>query len=128
MIDTPRIVEWIDGEQVTREMTPEEIAALPPPPSPPVPISISRRQAAYGMLMLNMISPDEAVAMAQRAEPPAFLMAFIGKLPERQLAFAKLDFAAAEYFRDAPLLELLMFAADKSDAETDDFFRMASTL
>lgn len=32
MTDTPRIVEWINGEQVTRDMTAEEIAALPPPP------------------------------------------------------------------------------------------------
>ena len=126
----PRIVEWINGVQVVREMTTTEIAAMAVPAVlPPVPASISRRQAILAMLGAGMITAAEAQAWAVSNAPPSFVAAYIDMLPELSRAGAYVDFAAAtEYQRTAPLVQLLGYAAGKSESEIDDLFRTAATL
>ena len=43
-------VNVLTGETTTREMTPEEIAAIPPPPPAPVP------DLSFAQLMIGLVS------------------------------------------------------------------------
>lgn len=107
-------------------------AAVPPPPDPepddPVPESITRRQCAMMMFSLQMISGPEAIAMTQSGIPPAAVQVYLDTLPEPQRTFAIMDFAAANYFRDNPLLLSLMTINNMTEQQVDEFFIGAAQL
>lgn len=98
----------------------------PPPPKPFVPESITRRQCARQLLIVGMITGDEAIAMTQSGIPPASVQAYLNTLSEPDKTLATIDFAADNYYRNNPLLAALMVANNMSDEQVDDFFREAS--
>lgn len=112
-------------------MTPEEeaefIASLPDV-SDPVPASITRRQCAKRMLMMGLISGEEALAMTRHGEPPAMVAAMFQQLSPEDAVLAEIDFAADTYQRTNPLLINLMLATGAGEREIDDFFREAAQL
>ena len=123
--------DFVDGAWV-------EVAHAPPP----VPASITRRQAAYALWQSGalvgrvIITGEEALAMARDATIPApFLNILNGCIPgteipmftqAQKIAFG-LDFSAMEYFRASPLIGILAYALDLSDAEIDSLFRLGET-
>lgn len=93
---------------------------------PPVPASITRRQAALELLARELIPPTEAVAMVATATPPAMVAALIEALPEDKQPRALIDFAATTYERSNPLLVDLASAASAQIGDLDGFFRDAA--
>ena len=100
----------------------------PPSPPPPVPGAITRRQCARQLLVMSLISADEALAMAATATPPRAVAALISALPVADQVIAKIDFAADSYARGNPLITGLMRAATKTEADIDEFFRAAARI
>jgi hypothetical protein len=97
-----------------------------PPAPPPVPASISRRQAAHIMLEIGMISAQEAVDMARMATIPPVLEVYISMLPDFMETEARIDFAANEYLRVSPILDILRAHMNYTAEQTDDAFRAAA--
>jgi hypothetical protein len=93
---------------------------------PPVPATISRRQAAHIMLEIGMISAQEAVDMARMATIPPVLEAYISMLPDFMETEARIDFAANEYLRASPILDILRAHMNYTAEQTDDAFRAAA--
>lgn len=107
----------------------EDPAILPyVPPPPDVPESITRRQCSMQLLNIQMITSDEAIAMAQTGTPPSSVMPYINALEEPQRTMAIIDFAAENYFRNNPLLISLMEASGMTPQQVDEFFIAASQL
>ena len=124
------LIKHVDGVDI--EMTPEEeaefLSTLPPDPGPPVPQSITRRQCAKRMLMMGLITGEEALAMTRNGTPPAMVAASFSQLSPEDAVLAEIDFAADTYMRTNPLLINLMLATGAGEREIDDFFREASQL
>lgn len=95
-------------------------------PAPPVPVAISRRQCAAEMFSRGLITGPEAVAMTTTATPPALVEAMLAALPEPEQTFARIDFGAANYLRENPLLNALMIGTGASLADIDAFFIAAA--
>lgn len=125
---TPDGKEWII-DQIGMEMPPDALFDNPRPfDIPEVPPAISRRQCAVQLLIIGMISSDEAIAMAQSGIPPASVQADIDKLPEPQRTMAIIDFSAIDYFRDNPLVSTLAALHSMGEEDIDQFFIAASKL
>jgi hypothetical protein len=94
----------------------------------PVPSSISRRQCAEQMYVEQMISVDEAVAMAGAGTPPAAIAAIIDALPEADRGIALIRFAAGTYERDNALLVSIVSALQPgaTGTDVDAFFTAAA--
>jgi hypothetical protein len=52
------------GERTEREMTPEEVAALPPVPPPVIPQSVTMRQARLALLGAGLLDDVDAAIAA----------------------------------------------------------------
>lgn len=98
----------------------------PAPPPPVVPAEISRRQCAAEMFARGLISGSEAVAMTTTATPPGLVEAMLAALPDPEQTFARIDFGAANYARENPLLNALMIGTGASQADIDTFFIAAA--
>ena len=94
----------------------------------PVPVSITRPQAAKQLYIMNLISSQEALAMSQSGAAPAFVMEQISLLDAKGQILAQIDFARYTFERAHPLLNALMQANGHSSEEIDDFFRQAGAL
>lgn len=99
-------------------------------PAPVPPESITRRQCALQLLALQIITPEEALAMTKSAEVPTAVAAVFnqavanGAMTADQRIFAEIDFAAPSYYRSNSLLLLMGL----TKAEIDQFFIAASKL
>jgi hypothetical protein len=96
----------------------------------PSPDSITRRQCALQLLATQTITAQEALAMTKSAEVPAAVAAILDQAvadqlmtPEQRI-LAEIDFAAANYFRDNPLLGMMGLTPE----QLDQFFIAASQL
>lgn len=105
---------------------PELVAFLSPPL--PVPQSITRRQCAKRMLMMGLITGDEALDMTRNGTPPSLVATSFDQLSPEDRVLAEIDFAADTYERANPLLINLMLATGASEDEIDDFFVEAAKL
>lgn len=103
----------------------EELAEMS---KPAVPSVITRRQCAMLMFNMGMISGPEAIAMTQSGIPPTSVQAYLDTLPEPQRTMAIMDFAAANYYRDNPLLLTLMSTNNMTKEQVDEFFITAANL
>lgn len=108
-------------------MTPEEVAALPIPEQPPVP-KITRHQCTLALFSRQMITGEEAKAMAAWAEPPEMVERVLAAIPEPDQTTARINFAADTYERTNPLLNHVMTAAGSTSEQIDEFFREAAKL
>lgn len=105
---------------------------LPPPAAPPpapVPKSITRRQLILALLAGGFITSAEALAAAQSGTAPAFIAAQFNALPEPQKTAAFITWATMSVCeRSDPLLAAVAATRGLTDAELDDYFRMAAAL
>lgn len=107
----------------------DQVIAAHDPTKTLVPEAISFRQFFQAAALMGMITQDEALAAARTGEPPAMMKAIIDALPPDQQFTVKMLLASAtEFDRHHPLTEQIGHAVGKTDAEIDDFWRMAAKL
>lgn len=94
----------------------------------PCPVRITRRQCALQLLVMELITSAEAIAMAQMATPPAFVDAQFQLLSEPELTTAYIDFAEGFYSRNSHVLPSIMEANGMTSAQLDAFFIAAVAL
>jgi hypothetical protein len=119
LIMTPTRIEMnvLTGESIEVELTPEEIAALPPPAPAPMP-TITRRQLR--LALLNRFGLTSAQVEAQIAALPRAPI-------EREAAMIEWQ-DATTYERDHWLVIALGAALGLTTAQIDDAWREAATL
>ena len=122
-------VNVMTGVVVERFLTPEEIAAMPPPAQPPVPQEVAVWQFMTAAWRLDFITPQEALAaIKDKVMPPAFAQA-LGELPAEAQAEAQLKFAGiTRMVRADPLFALLVASEIVTDAQIDEVFRVAASI
>lgn len=89
-----------------------------------IPWFITRRQCALQLLAMQVVTPQEALAMTKSAEVPAAVAQVFAGMPEEQRILAEIDFAATNYYRENPLLTMMGLTPE----ETDQFFIAAAQL
>jgi hypothetical protein len=114
-------VNVLTGETTTRDMTPEEIAALPGPQPEPVP-NLSFAQLMIGLVSEGWITTAEGEAWLT-GTLPAPVLALIATLPAGQQFPAKARALRPTIVeRTDPLVSALGAAQGKTDAQLDTFF------
>lgn len=114
-------VNVLTGETTTREMTPEEIAAIPPPPPAPIP-DLSFAQLLIGLVSEGWITQAEGEAWLT-GTLPAPVLALIATLPVEQRFAAKARALRPSVVeRSDALVSALGAAQGKTAAQLDDFF------
>ena len=115
-------VNVMTGETTTREMTPEEIAAIAPPQPTPVP-DLSFAQLMIGLVSEGWITTAEGEAWLT-GTLPAPVLALIATLPLAQQFAAKARALRPTIVeRTDPLVSALGAAQGKTPEQLDDFFR-----
>lgn len=127
MAYTETYFDATDGTVKQRTLTTEEFDAINQVLRT-VPASITRRQCAKQLLVLGMISAQEAIDMTQSGKPPAMVQAYLDNMPEPDRTFATIDFAADTYLRSNPLLAALMAANGMTEQQVDEYFIAAAQL
>ena len=113
-------VNVITGEVTTREMTPEEIAALPPPQPTPVPQQCSGRQGQKALLRTPYGEDSNMLAAVK---------ALIASIPDDFMREdAELDFNAATWERNNQTLQALWVQLGGTEEQLDNLFVLAVTL
>ena len=104
------------GEVTEIDLTPEEIAALPPPAPPPMP-TITRRQLRLALLGLGLTGAQVEEKISAMPGTPA----------EREAAL--IEWQHGDRFRrDHPLVVALGAALGLTEAQIDDAWLHAATL
>lgn len=98
-------------------------------PGFPVPDAITRRQLLIALAQMEIISGEEALAAAKTgAVPTAVQVVFDNMQPadklNAQITWASMSVAE----RNHPLVAALAAANGMTDAEIDDFFRLAASI
>jgi hypothetical protein len=128
---TPTRIEMnvLTGESIEVELTPEEIAALPPPAPAPVPQEVAVWQFMTAAWRLDFITQEESLAaIKDKVMPPSFAQA-LGELPAEAQAEAQLKFAGiTRMVRADPLFALLVAANKATDAQIDEVFSVAASI
>jgi hypothetical protein len=109
-------VNVITGEVTEVELTPAEIAALPPPAPPPMP-EITARQLRLALLGLGM----------KGAQVEAAIAAMPGTEDEREAAMIEWRHASS-FRRNHPLVAALGAALGLNAAQIDEAWRAAAAL
>jgi hypothetical protein len=109
-------VNVMTGEVTVVDLTPEEIAALPPP-APPVMPTITRRQLRLALLRLG-VTGDQVEAQ---------IAAMPGTPIEREAAMIEWQ-DATTYERNHPLVVMLGAALGLTEAQIDAAWMGAATL
>jgi hypothetical protein len=97
-------------------LTPEEIAALPPPAPPLVP-AITARQLRLALLGLGLTGAQVEAQIAAMPGTPA----------QREAAMIEWEYATT-YQRDHPLVVMLGAALGLTEAQIDDAWKEAATI
>lgn len=103
------VVNLQTGAVSTVPLTPEEIAALPPPAPPPVPQEVSRFQAKEALRQAGLLTQADAIVAASGN-------------PTLQNAWAN----ANSFMRNSPGINALAPALGLDSAGLDDLFRTAA--
>lgn len=98
------------GEVTERDMTAEEIAAIPQPPPAPKPQTVTRFQARAALMQAGLLDDVEAL-MANPATPAI-----------QRLAWAD----AQEFRRSSPTVAAMAAALGLSSAQVDALFEQAA--
>ena len=117
-----REINVLTGIETIREMTPEEIAAIPPPQPASVP-DLSFAQLMIGLVSEGWITTAEGEAWLT-GTLPAPVLALIATLPKAQQFAAKARALRPTIVeRTDPLVSDLGLAQKKTPEQLDDFFR-----
>jgi hypothetical protein len=119
--------KMVDG--VLQDMTQAEIDALPQPPTASEALArnrdrtaITRRALCMACRGIGLFTNDQAVAAA-RGEWPALLMSALDGLSDNQKADAQMEWSdVSTVRRNAPLILLLQWHLDFTDAQVDALF------
>ena len=109
-------VNVITGEVTEIDLTPEEIAALPPPAPVPMPV-INRRQLRLALLRLGLTGAQVETKIAAMPGTPI----------EREAALIEWQ-DATEFRRDHPLVVTLGAALGLTEPQIDEAWRSAAVL
>lgn len=109
-------VNVMTGEVAEIELTPEEIAALPPPAPQPMP-TITARQLRLALLGLSLTG-DDVVAK---------ISAMPGTPTEREAARIEWEYAT-EFPREHPLIATIGAALGMTEAQIDAAWMQAASL
>jgi hypothetical protein len=122
-------VSVITGAVTEIYLTPEEIAALPPPAPPPVPQEVAVWQFMTAAWRLGFITHAEALAAIKDKVMPAAFADALAELPTEAQAEAQLKFAGiTSMVRADPLFALLVASEIVTDAQIDEVFRVAASI
>lgn len=118
----------IDGG-IEVEMTPEEIAAYHIEQPNPVPASVTRRQLLIALAQMEIITGEEALAAAKTGAVPTAVQAVFDNMQPADNLAAEITWASMSVAeRSNPLVAALAQANGMTDAEIDDFFRLAASI
>lgn len=123
----------VNGVEV--EMTAEEVAAREAEEAAwanqpgPVPASITRRQLLIALAQMEIISGEEALAAAKTGAVPTAVQAVFDNMQPADKLAAEITWASMSVAERAnPLVAALAQANGMTDAEIDDFFRLAASI
>jgi hypothetical protein len=108
------VINVVTGERTIVQLTPEEIAVLPPVSPPPVPTVVTMRQARLALLQTGRL---EQVNSAIATMPGV----------DGEAARIEWEFSSTVE-RNRPLVQGLRPSLGLSEADLDDLFRLAATL
>lgn len=112
----------VDGIATVQDMTPADIASLPPPAPPPVP-DITRRQLLLALVAAGLITGEEALAAATTGAVPAAIDAVFAALPEADALAARITWATMSVVERAhPLIAALIAAEVATPEQVDALF------
>ena len=122
-------INVVTGEVTVVDLTPEEIAALPPPTPAPMPQEVAVWQFMTAAWRLGFITQQEALAaIKDKVMPHAFAQA-LSELPPEAQAEAQLKFAGiTRMVRVDPLFALLVASEIVTDAQIDEVFKVAASI
>jgi hypothetical protein len=121
-------VNVMTGVVTVVELTPEEIAALPPP-APPAPITLTNRQLFAALALAGFITESEALAAGRAGAVPAAIDAVFASLPAQDAFLARLTWATMrEVPRDHPLIGAMSAANLATSEQVDGIFTLGASL
>ena len=131
MAPTKMVVDVMTGEAAHVELTPEEIAALPPPaaPEPLPPIVLTNRQLFAALALTGFITWEEALAAGRTGAVPAAIDDVFAELPEQAANLARLTWATMrEVSRDHALIGMMIAANLATAEQVDAIFALGASI
>jgi len=133
LIMTPTRIEVnvLTGESIEVELTPEEIAALPPPaaPEPPPQIVLTNRQLFAALALTGFIAWEEALAAGRTGAVPTAIDDVFAELPEQDANLARLTWATMrEVSRDHALIGMMIVANLATAEQVDAIFALGASI
>jgi hypothetical protein len=111
-------INVMTGEITTRDMTPEEIAALPPPPTPAEILAAERAGMVASRRQIRLaLGEDACDAMDAVADDPSYLWAMRDQIK-----------SAHEWHRAAAEIDEFAWIMGMTPDQVDDLFRRAMAL
>jgi hypothetical protein len=110
------------------DLTPEEIAALPPP-ALPAPIILTNRQLFAALALTGFITEAEALAAGRTGAVPTAIDEVFAELPAQEAFLARLTWATMrEVPRDHPLISVMVAANLATSEQVDGIFTLGASL
>ena len=123
------VVDLQTGTVTTVPLTPDELAALPPPALPAVPQDVWFWQFMLAAASLGIITLAEAEAAVDTRAMPALFAATLDTLPEPQRTMARIKFKGiSRVVRGDDLFALMVATGVATNEQIDAVFAVAATI
>jgi hypothetical protein len=121
-------IDLATGEQTVVPLSPEEIAALPPP-APAPPIVLTNRQLFAALALSGFITWEEALAAGRTGAVPTAIDDVFAELPEQAANLARLTWATMrEVSRDHALIGMMIAAKLATAEQVDAIFALGASI
>jgi hypothetical protein len=121
-------IDLATGEQTVVPLSPEELAALPPP-APAPPIALTKRQLLAALEMTKFINKEEALAAGRFGTVPVAIDDVFAELPEQDAFLARLTWATMrEVSRDHTLIGMMIDANLATAEQVDAIFALGASI